>query len=536
MAKSEPAPQGARVTDWPWYFPHGILLVALLCLAGGADSLWHHVHDGGARPFRLPCALVLMGLACAQFWILSRVQGRSGAAPGGGSTSGVQLRWDVPRSTGPRASRAPFAATRPDRPRQARFWRFLLLGCVISYLACVFLNAGPYVRYLFRALLAGWYTLGLLPLVASRQQRERLSLLGRRAGFRRAEWIAFGAALLFVVLELGIRSADFIVGERISEEFVARTLKLAPGSKFHGRTVNGWGYWDDEFEPLSRPGRYRIAALGRGVPLSGVAKTNCLDQLEERVPGIEIYNFGIPRACAREYAAQAMHDVAHFHPDLVLTFVSVGDDLAPPTPLPDRFDWYSLRMVQLGTRSLGLPVRRGATILDADYADYESYLRDRTPSLAVCRTPIDPSMRDRWQETFRWLELLVEQCRRREMRVALVIVPDEFQVSTEVCEVLRRRAGYKPEQLDLGLPQRRLQSFADSLDLPVLDLLPNFQRASGTWSRHGDPWTEEVHAQATEWIGAWLQTRFGAMIAANTQAANGASGNGPSDIVGAAGR
>ena len=190
---------------------------------------------------------------------------------------------------------------------------------------------------------------------------------------------------------------------------------------------------------------------------------------------------------------------------------------------PGNFDWRTLRIYQLGLQSLTAPAisRPVVSLAGQRTLDYETYLRQSARRLAICRTPIDDWMQQRWRLTTSYLDKIVRQCRRREIAVGLVLVPGEFQVSPTLCTTLRRRMGYQQNQLDLELPQRTLTGFADTRQLPVLDLLPYF-RASSTspYRRHAGDWSECGHDIAAEVIGNWLQTRYSAMIAANEQASS----------------
>ncbi len=273
-------------------------------------------------------------------------------------------------------------------------------------------------------------------------------------------------------------------------------------------------------ELAPRPGRYRVAVLGGSQTLSGTAATNCLARLEVRVPGIEIYNFGLPRSGLWQYAAQLEQEVVAFRPDLVVVLVSVGQDVTPQPAPPHAFDWRDLRTCRLAAASLGL--NKGCDVFADDgrsaSPDFETYLSACSRRIRVCRTPTDDEMEQRWHATRARLTDLVRRCRRRQLDIALVVAPEEFQVSPMVCQAVRRRLGYQPDQLDLELPQRRLARLAEELELPLLDLLPYFRAAgSNAFARQHDQWNDEGNQVASEAIGGWLQARFGATILAQTR-------------------
>lgn len=400
----------------------------------------------------------------------------------------------------------------------------MFVGAVVSYVAVLSLGTADDVRYLFRASVAAWYTLSLLPLVAPRRFEQITVGLHERAPLRTAARLAFYILVLVVSFEATLRLHSLLVDGRGPAAFMAQRLRLPPGSEHAGRKVNRQGYWDDDFQRATRPGVFRIAALGDAVTLSGTAESNYLAQIERRLPGVEIYNFGLAHAGPREYAAQLVHEVAGFRPGLVLVFVSVDDDITCELPLPDTFEWQGLRLYQTAARALANRVAASASTEElaemAASSRVEADDRATVERLAVCRTPLDDAMRDRWNEALAHVADLVEQCQRRELPCALVIVPSEFQVSQSRCASLARRAGYAPHELDLDLPQRRLASFADEVSVAHLDLLPYLRRTElPLYGSQDGNWNSAGQTAAAEAIHGWLTRQFAPLMTAEAQAA-----------------
>jgi len=99
-----------------------------------------------------------------------------------------------------------------------------------------------------------------------------------------------------------------------------------------------------------------------------------------------------------------------------------------------------------------------------------------------------------------------------------VVVPGQFQVSASLCEMLRRRLGYEPRELDLDLPQRRFTTFAQDRELPLLDLLPYLRRCEASPYVPNDyQWNELGKTAAAEAIGGWLESRYGQGITTTSQ-------------------
>ena len=399
--------------------------------------------------------------------------------------------------------------------------RWQLAGTVWAYLVAMAIDVRVEAFYGFLALVAAWYTAGAWVLVADWHRWAALRDLLRSRGVRGILRVGYFAALGLVLSEALLRGHAFLADDRTPVAQAARSLRLVPGSQFQGRTVNQLGYWDDEFRVHVPPGVFRVAVLGGGVTLAGTAESNYLSQVERQVPGIEVFNFGVAHTGPREHVAQLVHEVAWYRPDLVLVCLTVDESITARVPLPGRFDWRGLRFGQLAGRWLG----RSRSWLDPQQlleppSDHESYLSSRAGQLTLCRTPLDQAMRESWDETFLHLDDLVAQCQRRELPLAVVLVPCDFQVNRQLCERLQRRAGLTAHQLDLELPQRQLRAFADARSVPWLDLLPHLRSTTALpYERDASSFNDLGNRVAADALGQWLRKQFGSQIDASIQVA-----------------
>ena len=459
-------------------------------LIAGGHAWWVFTQDADRVPYQAPAAAVLCLMGVWQLAIASRLW-RNGAPPRLPVfvTAGVVAKW-------------------------------LFVGMVLAYAWALCLGPDDHARYLFQAVVAAWCAVGAAVAFTPPRTIEAWCQGARGGAARFGARAVVAAAFVAAVVEGGTRLVDMASDQSLSGVYMAQSLKLAPGEVRGGRPVNRMGYWDQEFEIMARPGRYRVAVVGDEVALSGTAHTNFLEQLERRVPGIEIYNFSLPSAGLRDYAAQLVHDVTAFRPDLVLAIISVGNDITHQVPPPSRFDWHGLKVYQglVRTSVLSASMAQAAPVKAKGYESHLDLLADR---LEVCRTPIQSDTEAHWREAATSLDRLVRRCRKREIPLALVLAPEEFQVSSVVCGAVSRRLGCLPGQIDVELPQRRLKAFANELRLPVLDLLPYFRaKTEALFTQDSAVWTDAGHAAAVEAIGGWLGKSFGAAIAATAQASN----------------
>jgi hypothetical protein len=454
-------------------------------LAAGGIFLAAHLRDSTSQSYRASAGVFLLVAVAVQLRLM-RCGWRSGTL--------AQLRLD----------------------RRPLFWRWLAVGPVVCYLLALALGPDPAAFHVFVAALAAWKTLAFVPLALSPATRQRLARRLAVPAVTRLGRAAFLLSAALLVSEATVRLYAFVAGDSLPATYVARGRRLPPGELFRGREVNSQGYWDAEFQNKPRPGVFRIAALGDDALLAGSAESNYLAEIERSVPGIEIYNFGLPDAGPREYAAQLGHEVAACRPDLVLTFLSLGDDVTRQLPTPGAFDWRGLGLYQFAARLTAAP---GMALDDACEVDRESYLRAAAGQLAVCRTPLDEAMLARWDESLAWLDRIARYCERNGIPQALVLLPGEFQVSPALCEGLCRNAGYERGQVDLDLPQRRLAAFANERELPLFDLLPHLRAAAEyPFERNGPRLNDGGQRLVAEALGDWLRRRYGTQVTAQAQA------------------
>ncbi|MBL8826321.1 MAG: hypothetical protein JNM18_05000 [Planctomycetaceae bacterium] len=459
------------------------VLLALLWFAVGANQLGHQLRDGW-REYRAASAVVLLGVGVLQLLFVRRL-----------------------------AQERRFTGLTSAQLRSLLLWQSVVLSA--AFAIGLLLGPAPEARYVVRALFALGWTLSLAA-VELPSWRERLDRWDHIPLVHRTAMLLLAWSVAAVTGESLCWTVDRVAGIEPRSRVLVQRAKLAPGTEFRGRQVNQLGYWDDEFRAEVSPHLLRVAVLGHDVPLSGDAQTNCLAQVERHLPGVEMYNFGLRQTGPREFVTQIEADVVRYRPQLVLTFLNLGEDLLLPHEPLRTYDWRSLRMVQWTAHSLHMPLFRTVdpALPGTLPADYEQRLHAEAARLAICRTPLDDAMQQRYQTLTRQLQRLAQVCRQHQVPVALVLVPSEFQVSSVLRTSLMRRAGYEPRQIDLELPQRQLASFAHREQLPVIDLLPYFRSASvSPYALDSGELSDAGSALTVQVLGGWLQSRYGNQLA-----------------------
>jgi len=480
------SPLNTRAAPKAWtafLAPAVVSLVAASILGGGVLLLIRHLRMPEGMPLGASSAVVLALLAAAG-GLLARLAWKQEPIP-----------------------------SQAARFRRRLSIRWALGGLVVSY-GFTFLLPPPVRFAVFAMTLAGGSLLAVVPL--SLPPRELGALLGAIAyrPLRAAGWTIYVALMLVMGAELVLRVHCLMAGHSITLTYATELRKLPPGLMLGGREVNSQGYWDEEFQVRREPGLMRIAVVGDRTTLGRAWPEHFLSRIERTLSGVEVYNFGLADAGPRELAAQTGQEVMRYQPDVVLAVVSVdsfGANACPQLEATTALDCRSLCMYQLSRLCLCGPAELalGHTLVCREQGCRQDYLTGAAAALAVCRTPIPSDLQCRWQETFGGLEALLRVCRQYDLPAALVVSPCPFQVNEHELPVLRRRAGYARESLDLTLPQRRMLAFAKRNRLPIIDLLPHLRSAEDDpFELNSTQLSADGHAIVAGVLSRWLEAHL----------------------------
>jgi hypothetical protein len=326
-------------------------------------------------------------------------------------------------------------------------------------------------------------------------------------------------AVALVVLELGLqaaaRASDAPLLARRShadDDAHLRGLRLAPGTPHLGGRANSRGYVDEEFsERRARP--RRAVSIGDSFSIGVVPHAFHFTTVAEDVlRDTEILNLGVPGIGPAQYRLLLEREGLALAPDALLVQLFAGNDLEDYEPAPPVAAWPWL---QRGEVMLFLVTQRLAAILrerarsGVDAGELERRLgRDLEEGLAARELEralphlADPALEPPSYSPERFFAIELQRARllgspsqaeyarllahlealvalAGDVRLAFVILPDEFQVDDVLWAEIQAAAGGEP------LERERFQSvvtdWARERGVPALDLLPEL-RAQAPWT------------------------------------------------------
>jgi lysophospholipase L1-like esterase len=344
------------------------------------------------------------------------------------------------------------------------------------------------------ALAATWQLLG-------RRPRRWLPLV------RVADLLLLNLAALVVAGELTLRTLATLRPSVLLarpagdvEERIARS-RYQPGTVRHGFPVNHSGHYDENIVPR-RPGRRLVVAIGDSFSYGVVPHPlHFTTVAEASLPGVDVYNLGLPAIGPPEYLHLAINEALPLAPDLVVVNLFLGNDLTDP-PLPtwaaaQAWRWLdrgNVLVVQVPRRALRIAAAGSGVVARLDERNDDGADRPRTPQELRRQFPWvdDPALEPpsfgpaaflsiesgRYQELARLspadlsrnLAPLAELLTRAAPApVAVLLIPDQFQVDEALWERIKPPGASDGEQLR-SLAMAR--AWLEERSVPYLDLRP----------------------------------------------------------------
>lgn len=397
------------------------------------------------------------------------------------------------------------------------FLRRLGVGVLTAYVTVsLTLGGTPYAKAAFHGAALAWIVV-LSVATSLRSRWINASDRAQRSGALRSTLELLLTNVMFSVLfaEVCLQVAGACLATSLLTHSSLDAHRLRPGHDYGGGLRgNMHGYPGRELPTTKAAGVFRIAALGDSFAVGPAAPfaDNYLSLLENQRSGVEICNFGVSGAGPREYLEILQRDVWQVQPDLVLISIFVGNDITEALPRPHGLDPRRHATYLLCTRGWQLLRERHRTAHELGERQRlptlsrETFREVEARRLAVCVTPPSAAMEKKWQRALKRLDDIIRECRGRQVPVAFVLIPDEFQVNPAVLADALADAVFDPSVVDIELPQRRLLRFCAERAVPCLDLLPTFKGRADTYAPHDTHWNVRGNHLAAECIAEWLRS------------------------------
>lgn len=310
--------------------------------------------------------------------------------------------------------------------------------------------------------------------------------------------------------------------ESTEELLETNVLGFHPLEANEGFVRNSRGFRTPEYAPDPEPGVPRIVVLGDSftysssfVPWSWMWPTEMERRLEESVEegAVEVVNLGVPAVGPRFELRLWELEGMRLDPDLVVLAFFVGNDFTDESGrelVPTREGFWVRRSLtfRLGRNLLRLwrqkraadapwpeppsdaKHERGGFELpgaredydpeDGWYDDEDAFLRLERDRLLLCARAHRERFESLFADVARVLIRLDRQVRASGAELAVLIIPDEFQVDPALLDRLLERFEIPRDQVDVDYPQQRLAELFETEGIPYYDALPALREETRT--------------------------------------------------------
>ena len=338
------------------------------------------------------------------------------------------------------------------------------------------------------------------------------TVLAMELALRGAERLSPAVRRLLYVREFYPR-VDYRTIDNVHDLVMSSPWSLGPFGRCVGYVLNSRGFRTPEYtEERPSGGRQRrVILLGDSFLVDGGAVKN-EDHIATRLQTelertTEVVNLGVTGVGPRFYLRLLELEGCRLHPDAVVVFLFLGNDLTAE-PIPDwTFPWstrfaatsYLWRLARNLHRLLTSVPEQGwerapafGQVTPARGGVYLGYplpwppppmmtqaafLRIEMERTIVLETPWRPIMEAQWHSVAETLGRIHATARNCGAQLLLVLIPDVIQVDGHLQRLVQDRLA-PPRELDLDRPQATLKAFCRERRIVVMDLLPAFRRAA----------------------------------------------------------
>lgn len=282
---------------------------------------------------------------------------------------------------------------------------------------------------------------------------------------------------------------SYIFYERIYNRFRGQPF----AADYDGFKLNSRGFKDVEFPETKDENTFRIVAIGDSfaygvVPYQYNYLTRLEESLKKRGKPVEVLNMGLIGLAPRDYLSLLVNEGLELKPDQVLLSFFIGNDFLENQLLEQRYGraLYTYSYVASFLKFLmDLNQKYEEQIFSPTTVyidDQETFTDEFYLKLAQDRSWVYQEINDFFVESFddamSYLVKIQEICRRQNIELTIVIIPDELQVNRELQGRVIEILGATPENFDFAQPNRMLAAEFNKRNINYIDVLPDFQAMS----------------------------------------------------------
>jgi hypothetical protein len=293
--------------------------------------------------------------------------------------------------------------------------------------------------------------------------------------------------ITLVLAEVAFRVFNYFRPSFIFPDYSYNQFRGRPHYEIYGFKLNSKGFRDVEFSEAKAEGTYRVLGLGDSftfgvVPYQHNYLTVLEEELNNRGRRVEIINMGIPGIGPKDYLAVLTDEGLELNPDMVLLSFFIGNDFLREE---QERSLYSYSYVASFINFLIIANQEQLAVSGSEYKDNEPTFSDaKFVSLESDRSEIyrkqNPSFEADFAEAIGYVARIKRLCDERNISFAVVLIPDEVQVSKAVQSRVLLIKGFNasPEDFDFTLPNRLMAAKLREQNINFIDLLDGFAAAS----------------------------------------------------------
>lgn len=345
-----------------------------------------------------------------------------------------------------------------------------------------------------------------------------------------------GQTVIISAITFALTEATFRIYHRINPSFMFydttyNRWRGKPHAEDYDFRLNSQGFKDVEFSQQKSKDTYRIIGIGDSFAYGVVPyQYNYLTLIEEQInrnnqKKVELLNMGLIGIGPKDYLSLLVNEGLGFNPDMVLLSFYIGNDFVDNTisrkerkMLSDRDSYvitFFKTLIEINSKYEG-HIHFGA---DAKYVDdeitfpedfYLNLVKDK--SLIFVRDPAEPEYFQRdFNEVLGDLLKIKEICDYRNIKLVIVLIPDELQVNPEVQRKVAGAFNVDLEVYDFRLPNQLLAEEFEKNNIYYIDVLDDFVAAHSDtllYKPNDTHWNIAGNKLAAEVIEKYLSERF----------------------------